>query len=217
MTTYAEFRSRIRRGLGDSDTGGTPQYSDALIHDAILMAHIGILPWVGKSKSQTLSTDGETTEFALPTDCYQVLAVHENSNDEFLPTATLASGEYFGTNITGTNSWLEHPYENLTFAKAPSSSATYTVYYIAYWTVPAQVATDTVLEIPEYAEYGLLLFAMAQTLIQKATLSADVRQWGTRVDSGTPEHNPIQRQIDFLFKLFQQEMNKHPKTQAGHR
>lgn len=215
MTTYAELRTSIRLLLGDELDD--PQYQDNILHDAIVAAHVGILPWVGKSSKASLSLDGVSSSFALPEDTYQIVSIYDGSTGEFLPSASLSPGQYFGVNLQGPNAWVAYPEGYVTFARVPGSSDSYSVYYQAYWSVPAANETESSLEVPSYAQQGLLLYGSAYALLQTANLSSNVRQWGTRVDSGTPEHNPVQRQVDFLMKLFAQEMNKHPKTEGGQR
>ena len=216
MIAYSELAERIRRLLGDVDENN-PQHSDKLVHDAILAAHRGVLPWVGKASTYAIPVDGSAKAFSLPVDLYQIVTVLDGSSDEFYPSATMSPGDYFGESMSGHNSWVEYPNGSIAFAKAPSASDDYTIYYMAYWTVPDINSEDTLLEVPLYVIQGLILFGAAQTLLQSANTSADVRQWGTRVDSGTPEHNPLQRQVDYLMKRFTQEVTKLPKTQLGQR
>jgi hypothetical protein len=40
--------------------------------------------------------------------------------------------------------------------------------------------------------------------------AAAIRQYNQRVDSGTPEDNPLATRVERLLRLFELEMNRHP-------
>lgn len=213
MTTFGELKNRVLRLLSDPSGAG---YSDDLILDAISAAHDGILPWVPKTGSTTLTGDGVTAAFSLPSNFYAVEAIVDDSTGELLPQSVLTPGRYFGDSTTNTNDWILNPSGQITFSKEISSGCTYTLMYLATWSKPVSGSpTDLVLEPPASAIVGMSLYAAAYALLPSAVSASEVRQFNTRVDSGNPEHNPMQRAADYLMKLFANEMNRHPKYQRA--
>ena len=108
--------------------------------------------------------------------------------------------------------FLEFPEGKITFSKAPSTDGI-KLYYAAVWNKPAD-DTD-VIDVPDVYLTAVSLYAAAYSLLNKATSAAQIRQYNTKTDSGTPEQNPSQRQADYLLKWFETEMNRHPVDIKG--
>lgn len=214
-TTYLELREKILRLLGDPEGAG---YDNALILDAVRVAQEAILPWIPKLATTTLTGTGTDKIFALPSDLYTIDAVIVTSSGETIPQAILSPGKTWGENSSGTNNWLEYPSGSITLAKELVSGETYDIFYLAYWTNPTDLTADTfVMEVPAYAIYGLTLYSAAYMMIPNAANAAEMRQWLTKVDSGSPEHNPMMKASNWLISLFQSEMSRHPKHQKVQR
>lgn len=208
MTTLAEFRSRVLRFLGDAD-GVT--YEDDLLIDAICQAIDAILPWVPKGSLATITGNGAYA-YALPVDCYSVESVQNNTTGLILPRSILSPGQYRGAGISDTeNDWIEYPNGFLTFSNALDSDDVLTLFYHAYWAKPNALVPAGVLEPPRYAEYGMVLYAAHYAILPSVVNIAEIRNWATRQDSGTPEHNPMEKTALYLLQLFIQEMNRLPK------
>jgi hypothetical protein len=95
---------------------------------------------------------------------------------------------------------------------------TYTLYYLAHWSKPKDKSSNNDnLEPPEYTHHGILLYSTAYMLFPAAISASEVRQFNTKVDSGNPEHNPMQVSATYLLKLFSDEMNRHPRHQKAQR
>lgn len=211
MATVDTFKSRVYRMLNDEDEAG---YTDALIVDSIQAAQVAILPWMPKLAKDTLSSGN--TVLSLPTDFYAVEAVVVQSTGELLPQAVFAPGNTHGENIAATNDWIEYPTGSITFSKELDED--YDLYYLASYTeITTSTAGTFELEPPEQAEAGMLFYATAYAMLPSAVSTAEIRQFGTRVDSGNPEHNPLRDSANYLFKLFREEMNRHPKHQRAQR
>lgn len=212
MTTLGELRLQILRLLGNPDGEG---YSDDLLFDAIGMAFDAILPWTPKTSKVGFTGDGTKTSFALPVDLYEVEAVITDLG-EVLPKAYLQTGQKIGTYSINANDWLLYPNGYITFSRAISSEVVFTLYYLAHWTKPT-TGTDltTIIEIPERSLIGICLYSAAYAIFPEAIGASEVRQFGTRVDSGNPEHNPMQRTALYLLDLFHREMSRHPKHQKA--
>lgn len=169
--------------------------------------------YVPKRAKTTITGDGSTTTFALPTDFYAITAIVDSDKRVLSPKQvpemrwlSLAGDEH--------NAYYISEEGKLTFLEAPSSGETLTLYYLAHWTHVMQV-TDN-LEPPVYLYAALLYRAGAFILSADATSAASLRQFNTRVDSGNPEHNPVQQQVEWLLSMFEREANRHrPKTNWG--
>jgi len=205
MATYEELQLRVYQLLGDELQQGT---SEELYLDAIQAAHDAILPWIPKTATDTV--DKGSGVYTLPTDCYTVEAVVVDSTGEILPNALLSPGTYRGANISGTNDWIEYPYGSLSFSK--ERGETYTLFYLATWTKPDESTQPTdPIEPPDHAVIGMALYAAAYAMLPQSVGSSEIRQFNQRIDSGNPEHNPLQKSATFFLSLFRDEMNRHPK------
>ena len=212
MATLSELRARILRLLDDPEGAG---YSDDLLLNAISAALDAILPWAPKTSISSITGDGTTKAFPLPTDLYEIEALVDESTGEVLPRSVLAPGLLLGVNSRNNNDWLEYPSGSISFSKAPSNGATYTLYYLAYHSKPTEMSNDFTLSTPDFCIIGLALYAEAYALLPAAVGVAEIGSFKTRVDSGTPEHNPFQRAVTFIMEAFTREMNRHPKHQRA--
>lgn len=212
MATLDELRFQIFRLLGTPDGTG---YEDALILDAISMAFDAILPWIPKTVTTTFTGDGSTTSFVLPSHLYELEAIVDEQG-EVLPRAILAVGQHIGTRSDNINDWLEYPSGSVTFSKPLSTDEVYTVYYLAHWNKPtADTDKAASMEPPEIATIGIVLYASAYAIFPAAVGASEIRQFNTRIDSGTPEQNPMQKTALYILDLFQKEMSRHPKHQKA--
>ena len=213
MTTVQNLRNRVGRMLNDTELDG---YDQGLFFDALDAALEAILPWVPKTSIYEIEGDGGAT-YALPEDCYQIEACADSVSGELLEKAQLVPGHYRGE-ITQENDWLEYPHRHIAFSKTLSVGETITLYYLAHWDKPLdnnQLNDD--LEPPAYSHHGIALYATAYMLFPSAISASEVRQFNTKVDSGHPEHNPMQQSATYLLRLFADEMNRHPKHQKAQR
>ena len=215
MATLGDMIARTRRALGDPG-GEEPLYSDELLFDGVLEALIVILPWVSKENTYEITGDGATFEFELPSDFTEVEAVWSESLQQFLPKAGLFPGATWLNGESSTsdvNMWLEYPHNYLSFSSAPLSEEIIKVFYASYWGAPED--EDDELEVPAFALPGIMYYTAAYCLTPKAAQSANVRQYGTKVDSGVPIHNPVADMAKFLLYRFEAEMNRCPIRQRG--
>lgn len=215
MATLGYLQQRILRLLDDM---AGASYSDDAQLEAIENAYIAILPWCPKPSKDVFTGDGTKTEFALPTDLYEIQAVIVQETGEILPQAVFQPGGYHGAEIDSTNDWLEYPSGSLTFSKVLNSGEVYELWYSAYWTAPTGMADDkVVLEPPNMVMTGLAFYSAAFLLMPGAIGSAEIRQWNINVDSGNPEHNPVRDAVTYMLNMFHQEMNRVPKFQRMQR
>ena len=207
--TLEQFELKVVRLLGQTSIESIDGGQDLVI-DAVAAACDAILPWVPKVNTIDLIGDGSKIIFDLPVDLYEIQAVTDDSG-KIIPHSILIPGHYIGGSAED-NDWLEYPDKQISFSMAPESGEVFTVYYLAYWTKPdSGTPASTVLEPPDFSITGMSFFAAAYCLLPQAISSAEVRQFGTKVDSGTPEQNPLLRSVDYFLKLFSNEMSRYPK------
>ena len=210
-TTLGEFRGKILRLLGDVDADG---YSEDLLLDAIVSSHTAVLPWRPKAMKDesTVIGDGTDVDFALPSDLVEVQAVIVQDTGEVLPQAVFSPGSYHGTGISPTNDWILYPEGYITFSKAIADGGVYS----AFWTAPTAMDNDTLdadLEVPDVLITGMVYYAASHALMPSAVGAAELRQFGTRPDTGNPEHNPVRDAVTYLLSAFNREMNRLPEVQ----
>jgi hypothetical protein len=230
-TTYAQFKATILNALGATE--GTT-YSDELIYDAVRLASDAILPWVPNQKYVTL-TSGSDAALALPGDCYQVDAVVDNYDSLVLERMTLSPGKRrrnSDSNLSTPYDWMEYPrgYINFTIAPTDPDSITidengisvaavgreFTIYYQAYWSKPSSETDDAfVLPMPSAALNGMLYWACAHCMVPGSVTSAQIRQFNTKVDSGSPVDNTLEAMAKYLRAMFVEEMNRLPKYRGS--
>jgi hypothetical protein len=214
MATLGELRGKILRILDDPSGGG---YSDELLYDAIEASYVAILPWIPKPEKDITSIvgDGSTTEFTLPDDLFEVQSLIVQETGEVLPRGILSPGSYHGDNIESTNDWILFPYGSISFSKPLNDGEIYELWYTATWAMPADMSDlDVALEVPQVATTGITYYASAYTLNPTAIGASELRQFGTKPDTGTPEHNPVRDAVNFLMNAFQREMNRLPEFQG---
>lgn len=156
----------------------------------------------------------------LPSDLIDVESVWSKRFGTFIPKTILRVGKYM-ENVWG-NAWFLYPLGKITFLADLNSEEKMTVFYSAYWThvsesdEEADLSGNTIqLEPPGIALEALSLFAASYCLLSQANQTAMIRQYDTKVDSGTPIQNPIKEMSQYLLSRYQYELDKLPKMDKG--
>ena len=216
MTTFSDFVDKVYRAISETAETGP---SELLILDGLAAAQEAILERVGKHSTAVWTGDGSTKAFALPTDCYEIQGIRETSETgKLIPQAEMSPGAYFG-DYPDEQNFLEYPHGYVTLGKAIDNGETALLYYTAYWDVPDveddEVDGDFVLKVPKRIERAVIFYTCAYCLIPDAVSASSLRQFGTRVDSGNPEHNPVEGTVKFFFRLYDMELAKQPLDMGG--
>jgi len=208
---FSDLKLKVIRLLQDEDI------SAETLHDAATAALDAILPWFALRSSVKLTGDGEKDTFTLPADLYEIDAVMLSASGETLPQAVLQPGNIRGA-VHSWGDWIEFPYGSISFSKVLKTGEELTLLYRSHWPKPEDLNDDDYeFSTPEYTHNPIVIYAAAHALTSKASETANIRQFSTRVDSGNPEHNPIADRVDFLHRLFTTEMDRHPRQIAGAR
>jgi hypothetical protein len=124
----------------------------------------------------------------------------------------MTAGVSWGT--LAEQSWVEYPEGHIAFMQ-PLSTSGAKLYYSGMWAKPALDADS--IEAPAITHVGIVLFAASYCLLSKASASANIRQYNTKVDSGIPIHNPEAEMSTYFLRRFEAEMNRHPSRAKGQR
>jgi len=215
LYTLQSAIDKVRRLCADPG-GNEPLFSDELIVDGLNESLQAILPWVANEATTEYTGDGETFQFELPADLYEVQALHSSVSHAFIPRIGLFPGSLWfageGTSLDE-QSFMEYPAGFVSVASPPNSSDTLTLYYTAYWPEPEEA--DDTLAPPTACYAAICYYAASYCLATKGQSAANIRQYNTRVDSGNPEHNPVMELSKHYLKRFDMEIGRHPQTQKG--
>ena len=104
--------------------------------------------------------------------------------------------------------WWVWPDTTLNLRFKPGQDTTLEMLYFARYTKPT---TDTdVVEIPRWAEGPVAVLTGAFCQVSEGVFSANLRQHSTIPDKGTPEDNPLAKETNHLFDLYNRMVNQHP-------
>lgn len=207
--TYGDFKELVSQSLNDLEL---VTYNDELIFSATIGAMEAILPWCPKNSLTTVVGNGVNDTFALPWNAYRLNAVQSVATGIFLSRAQIVSGKARG-GISGVVDWLEYPRGYLYMSEIPSENIEYRLYYEAHYSMPANASDESfVMETPKSALMGMCYWACSHCVVPYSIASAQIRQFSTKVDSGSPTDNVLEQSARFLRALFIDEMNRQPKT-----
>lgn len=211
--TYAELVSKVSRLVSDPDI---TTYTDEIYHDGICAAHDAILPWVPNFQVATLTyTSGSSGKFLLPTDAYDIQAVCIGA-EKFMSKATLAAGTTRPTSLTY-GDWIESPKGYLNISTDEEYIASdITVHYLAHWPKPPATGNSGFsIVVPACAYMGMIYYAASVVVTPVVVDISTLGPFKIRVESGTPEDNPMMRTSEWFRNLFLQEMKMMPPYQKA--
>lgn len=188
---------------GPTITGGT-LYPYDLVADSVNAALIAITSrqW----KNTFVDVPGDNTVFTadVPSDLLEFEGIYDNYYKQFIPkTQFTVNGTQFNTWV---NAWYIYPSGTITFLNAIQAGVR--IFYSTYWTV---LTNDSdVLETPNFCQNALTYYAASQCALSKSGQTASIRQFNTKVDSGTPDDNPLLQQSMNFLKRYEREMATIP-------
>jgi hypothetical protein len=208
MTTYAELHDRLLRLLNNP---GGDKFDDDIVYDGFIAAQDAILSWVPKYGRSTLTAGSNGDTFTLPIDVYSLQSVQRVEDGTFLARATMAPSYQRNIDSSIENDWIEYPTGYLSLHEALDEGDELTLYYLAYWNKPASASDfNFVIEVPPHAHQGLIYYAASHALYPSTVSTAAIRRWNLKVDSGSPEDNPLEIIANIYLKRFHQEMRMMP-------
>jgi len=210
MTTFAELQNRVARLVSDPD--GTT-YGDEIYLDAIQAAHDAVLPWIPNYCSVLIpASSGSGGAYPLPDNVYDIQAVRIGTG-KYISKATLASGTNRPTSLTACD-WIETPkgYLNIS-ANGENVTEDILVNYLGHWAKPTKAAD--IIQVPQYGHMGLVYYSASIVVTPVVVDISTLGPFKIRVESGTPEDNPMMRTSEWFRNLFLQEMKMMPPYQKA--
>jgi hypothetical protein len=212
---FATLKAKVIRMLGDIVTGGTPTsgpyvpitgtlYDADTIADGISSALTAITSRQWKNAYVDVPGDINTLSTDVPYGLIEFEGVYDNYFNQFIPRVVFAPNKtQFNTWVNG---WYIYPSGTITFLNAIQAGVR--ISYSTYWTMPEDDTDD--LETPAFCDSAIILFAASQCALAKAVQSASIRQFNMKVDSGSPEDNPLQQMSNTLLRRYEREMSLIP-------
>ena len=221
-TTYGEFKKKVIRLLGDevqlTDPISGAQTSSDSLQDAVHAALSAICNRYPKSFSYQLTPgSGETfprTDFSIPSDCIDIEGILDHTNSLFLPQIEIMVDQSpYGTHSHLGNAWECFNNKFLKFETALIGTEIYMVYYSGMWNVPSD--DGDVIDPPDFMIPALTMYATSYCHLAAASSAGNIRQYATKVDSGTPTDNPLKDLSDFFLKRYETEMQRIQSKPRG--
>jgi len=210
--TYADLVNKVARLVSDPDVS---TYSEDIYHDSICAAHDAVLMWLPNYKSVVYeATSGSDGLFKLPDDVYDLQAVKIGTDGAYIYKATLAATTTRPNSLTDCD-WIENPkgYLSLSFSDVEDPV---TVHYLAYWAKPPlPTSNDFVIVVPSCGIMGLVYYAASVVLTPVIVDTSTLGPFKQRIDSGTPQMNPMRDTAEWFKRMFLNEMKMMPPYQKA--
>jgi hypothetical protein len=207
--TYTSLLQRVARLISDPDVS---IYDEGLYYDAICAAHDAVLPWL-PNYCTAEATSGSWIGYKLPDDAYDVQSVKIGTGN-FIPKSTLASGTNRPTSLTACD-WIETPKGYLSLSASDITDPVY-VNYLGYWPKPPQTGNAQFpIAVPACGHQGMVFYAASLVVTPVIVDISTLGPFKLRVESGTPEDNPMMRTSEWFRQLFLQEMKMMPPYQKA--
>ena len=208
---FAELKRKIVRALDDAEIAEASkvagaQYTASQLADAVEAALGSIVHRCWKNDVYSLATTNSV--FSLPANFIAVQGVRALSTNRFVERLDLAVDVADQKGLR----WTLYPSGYITFT-SEILAGEYSLYYSALWNTPS--AETDVVECPSLVITALIYFAAAHCLMMKASSASSIRTFNTKVDSGTPEDNSLQKQAFSYRKLAEMELDKYPMQESG--
>lgn len=209
--TFKLAKKKVLTLLSDSvlDVADTAleggQFKAPLLADSIANGLTAITNRCWKVAVEHITTTGSV--FPLPVGFIEMLGVLDVNTQNFMPEAKFSINAL----LEDANVWMLSPSGSITFTSSVSTPMD--VYYKSVWNEPS-LETD-LLECPQYALQAVILYAAAYALSAKSAGSALIRVFNGRVDSGSPDDNPIKDQVREFIRLADTAVTKFPMMPTG--
>jgi hypothetical protein len=209
MKTWGAFKLEIG-GKINNPRVTKPALAASLLNNANDALRLLAAQHTGCASTFTITGDGSTTQYSLPTNCLDnessgVYAVYDALAGVWMKQVTFFPGEALGL---GYYVW---PSGSINFYPAPSDGYDINVYYVAYY--DEIVDDNSNIAIPVWAYEAIKLYTAGRTLEDQASQMALLGQFKTKVDSGGPEDQPIMRLSERYIQQFWEILNSYPAPQ----
>ena len=209
MTTWATLKAQIGRKVNNPQMN-RPEIIASALDNANDGLRLIATMHTGVASQVEIVGDGETAQFPIPTNCINsehtgIYAIYDTDNEVYLRETTCIPGD---EKEEGFNLW---PSGYITFNPVPDEGNSLVVYYVAYY--DELLDDSSVITLPPWAIEPLKLYTCGRVLEDAASKMALLGEFRTKVDSGTPESQPILTLSKHYIKEFWDILNSHPAPQ----
>lgn len=165
-------------------------------------------------KTIDLSVESGGRAATLPSDLFQVYRIYDSAADKFMRYKRWKPGDYRIDDEDLPEYWV---WNNQLLLEKDASSTTLTLYYWAYYP-PVDVVQDangndvgqgSVL-IPKWAELPMLHLTTASCMNPGEVEASDLNQYKSRLEAGTPVHNPRAESVLFHLEMWNTMLSWYP-------
>lgn len=217
MTTWADLKGRLRRALQDTDEDN-PSWTTEDLLDYANSALAEISSHTARQKVYTNVPDGQVvTACPLPADYLALGPVQASLQSSLIrqmlkpverhPGVALPSTVTVTASIIGAT-YYEWPAGVLNFTRPLPAGVNLYIGYYAYWP-KLERDTDQLLVL-RWMEEALFWHSQASALAKPGVLAAQIRQYNTRRDSGSPEDNPLLTYARYAKRRYDEILAAHP-------
>ena len=168
-----------------------------------------------RSLTATFNGDGSARDFVLPSDYIGIYSVYSEQEEMFFEPIPDLPGAAWDTEPDSANSlrpysYQEWPQGTVHLMYAPPEmvdSDALVVRYFGFWPEYDDPAGPIQ---PEWANDALLAMAVASSFVASMSDMAFLNEFRTRVDSGTPMHNPIIQAYDKMIERYNWLLSSQP-------
>lgn len=210
---WVYYRGQIRRTILRDTNPANYRWSDEILRDCLWWALDQFASHTAQATATSFTGDGVTTQFDLPENVYDAIDesgmvyIQDGTRIKYLDPVRNTEG-LTPNSDTGFYIW---PNNKINMSPAPVSGSTITIEYFASYNRP-YADSDTV-DIPRWAEKAVSYLVAANALVSPGLKSANIRQWGQKPDTGTPEDNSLKEFQRWLVELYYEEINRHPSQE----
>lgn len=208
MSKYTDIHQLVRTFL----KGGTGTYSDQVILDGINAATHAVLPWLSKRATQKGIVVTSGSLVTLPDDVYLVDAVYSQTDEKWL--------RHWGINPSINTlpldpMWIEYPNGFLTLSLDATDDVVDVYYYTSWTEVTTSGSALANMDTPPFADLAIVYYAASYVLASNAVSAAQLRQFNTKTDSGSPDDNPLRDTSNMLMQRFMNEVKLFPSLERA--
>jgi len=163
-------------------------------------------------KPSVFEIETAVTEIDIPDDLIEIEAVLDRKTQTLIERVRFMVGNEPG------QGFITYPYGKITLTSEAEEGVK--IYYSALWEKPVVDAyhpliDDVPLSCPAVLTNAVVFYATAYCMLQRASGSAVLRQYNTKVDSGNPEDNPTYEMAKAFMTMFETEMKRIPQMTKG--
>jgi len=213
MTTWLTMKDYILEGLLKDDPAATVEdrrYTDAQLLIWARWACNELSLHTAQYTTATFTGTGTAHTFTAPADSVEPLSkgsmmvyLEDASTAKYLlyresrPKASWPTG-LAPASDSKTRYYSEYPSGTICLSFIPAAGTSLKLSYFKIWDAP--VNDNSVIPFPTMLEQPFAYLVAALAMEPLGVQASNIRQWNRKVDSGTPEHNPLLRQQEHFIK-----------------